>query len=189
MDAYTWLINHKFKASSMIFVVVCMYILALRTFLFLTPRLQGMLFIETNPCVHLFIYLLRPISPFWLLILFISHPDVTKSWIPEHFCSLWIQMVSSSLFEMCSLKLKKKGGGGLHPEHIVLNLTYCNCLLASTISYWLQNYRVLLATREFQAYRDNKKHLNRQTLPASRWREVSAWWTLGMWSHRGFILH
>ena len=157
-DAYILLIKYKLKSCSMIFWFVFLSRSLRKVFFSLSPCLEGMFSFETNACVCLYVYIFiyfRPISLLWLLILFISHRDVTKSQIPEHLYSLWIQIFSSSLLRCACLNWKKKKGGELHLERIILNLMYCtnNCLPAGTIPYWLQNYGVLLATREFWACR------------------------------------
>ena len=115
-DAYILLIKYKLKSCSMIFWFVFLSRSLRKVFFSLSPCLEGMFSFETNACVCLFVYIFiyfRPISLLWLLILFISHRDVTKSQIPEHLYSLWIQIFSSSLLRCACLNLKKKKRRGI----------------------------------------------------------------------------
>lgn len=64
-------------------------------------------------------------------------------------------------FQMLTLK-KERGGVELYPEHIILNLTYSNCLLAGTIfiDYEIIEWSWLQSILNMQGWREALEHRN-----------------------------
>lgn len=113
---------------------------------------------ETCTCPHLVVRVFTWISVFlWLLIIFISHREVTKLQIAENFIHYEYKW-----FPWAFRDNHIEGWGESHQGHITLNLTYYNCFLTGSISYWLWNYRVLLVTGDFWAHWEDHKHRHQQ---------------------------
>ena len=164
-DAYILLIKYKLKSCSMIFWFVFLSRSLRKVFFSLSPCLEGMFSFETNACVCLFVYIFiyfRPISLLWLLILFISHRDVTKSdsWT---FVFVMNTNILFQSFEMCLLELKKKKKEGNYIWSVSFWIWCIVPIIVFLQVQFLIDYKIMECCWLLENFglAGNKKHLNR----------------------------